>query len=157
MILASGWRLPGVGGRVNDSRQPLSDRGRLQGQDHLFTEMRPTYKERTWAARIHWVPGRNALHWESFWNRSRTWCNANVLTGATRDGYRVKTSKPPPPPSGWSALASLPDPDKQQSVTVGPTCSKFINDKNLHGKNLAKARATPMDCVCKLCGGADSQ
>ena len=44
-----------------------------------------------------------------------------------------------------------------QSVNVQATCTKIVYDKHLHGRNLAMMGASPMDCVCKLCGGADSQ
>ena len=43
------------------------------------------------------------------------------------------------------------------SVLERTTCTKIIYDKHLHGRNLEKFGAPPMDCGCKLCGGADSQ
>ena len=77
---------------------------------------------------------------------------------ATRDGYRAKAFKPP----RWADCTGpwagrLYGANKPQSVNVSTTCSKIIYDKHLHGENLAKMGASPMDCVCKLCGGADSQ
>ena len=40
---------------------------------------------------------------------------------------------------------------------MNTTCTKIIYDKHIHGENLAKMGASPMDCVYKLCGGVDSQ
>ena len=44
-----------------------------------------------------------------------------------------------------------------QSVNVQATCTKVVYDKHFHGRNLAMIGASLMDCVCKLCGGSDSQ
>ena len=77
---------------------------------------------------------------------------------ATRDGYRAKAFKPP----RWTDCTGpwagrLYGTNKSQSVNVGTTCTKIIYGMHLHEENQAKMGASPMDCVCKLCGGVDSQ
>jgi hypothetical protein len=79
----------------------------------------------------------------------RTYCS-------TRDILRA------PRPPKWadctaSWAAKMYRTSAGMSVMERATCVRIIYDKHLHGRNLAKFGAPPMDCVCKLCGGADSQ
>ena len=76
---------------------------------------------------------------------------------ATRDGYQAKAFKPPRWADRTGPWADrLNSTKKSQSANVSTTCTKIIYDKH-QGENLAKMGASPMDCVCKLCGGGGSQ
>ena len=76
----------------------------------------------------------------------------------TTDGYRAKAFKPPRWADSTGDFAGKMYRTHQlRSVDKRSTRSMIIYDKHWRGSNLVKIGASPMDCVCKLCGGEDSQ
>ena len=72
----------------------------------------------------------------------------------TRDGYQAKAFKPP---KYWDFAGKMYGTHISQSVNVPAAYATIVYDKHLHGRNLAKIGTSPMDCVCELCGGEDSE